>query len=367
MAGQAAAESGQLTLQLLRQELSPYGVPNEAKAVGQMADTCGPYFALWALMVYLLHHGYPYWTLLVPLVLAAALYVRIFILFHDCAHKSLVASPRTARILGYVTGILTFTPYDAWARHHILHHATYADLDHRGVGDVWTLTVKEYLAASRRERFFYRFYRHPVVLFGIGPLVLFLLVMRFPSKADRVVERFSVRVTNLAIVALILAATLTIGLRTFLLIQLPIMALAASAGVWLFYVQHQFEGVYWTRHAEWEPMKAALHGSSYYRLPAVLQWITGSIGLHYIHHILPRIPNYHLQPCYDANPKLHVVTPITLPGSLRFTRLNLWDEERRQLVSFRSIRKPHGAAANPPFTTSALPANGTGVTPRFWW
>ena len=357
-----------ITLPQLREEIASFGAPDHAASVWQVINSCVPYAALWALLVVLINHRYPLWTLPGPMLLASAFYVRIFILFHDCAHKSFVSTPRASQLLGYLTGILTFTPYETWARHHILHHATYADLDHRGVGDVWTLTVKEYLAASRRERLLYRIYRHPVILFAIGPLYLFLIAMRYPSRADKRVEQLSVLVTNLALLAIVLVATLTIGLRTYLLIQLPILAIAASAGVWLFYVQHQFEGVYWTRHIDWDPMQAALHGSSYYQLPALLQWFTGSIGLHFIHHIMPRIPNYNLQPCYDATPKLQSVKPMTLRTSLHSVRMNLWDEEHRQMVSFRSLRAPQRAGTGrDTFTTPALPANGSGVTPPFWW
>jgi omega-6 fatty acid desaturase (delta-12 desaturase) len=191
--------------------------------------------------------------------------------------------------------------------------------------------------------------------------------MRFPSHADRPAERFSVRLTNLAIVLGILVAILTIGMRTFLIIQLPITAMAASAGVWLFYVQHQFEGVYWTRHADWEPMRAALAGSSYYRLPALLRWFTGNIGLHFIHHIMPRIPNYKLQPCYDAIAGLQTVKPISLRASLRFVRLNLWDEGRRQLVSFRSLLSTKYAGTTHTRGGTALAPSGKSVTPPFWW
>ena len=356
----ASANANLTSLQRLREELSPYGKPDTATAVWQMLETCGPYAALWALLVYLIHHAYPWWVCLGPLVLASAFYVRIFILFHDCTHKSLLASPRAIQILGYLTGILTYTPYTAWARHHILHHATYADLDHRGTGDVWTLTVQEYRAASRRVRLLYRVYRHPLFLFIIAPPLLFLLSMRFPTPADQAPERFSIRLTNLALFLIVLLASLTIGIRTFLLIQLPILALAASTGVWLFYVQHQFEGVYWTRHIDWDPMAAALHGSSYYRLPALLQWFSGSIGLHFIHHIMPRIPNYRLQACYDAIPQLQTVQPLTLRTSLHSVRMNLWDEEHRKMVSFQALKEPLPH-------TPAAPKDGAELTPLFWW
>jgi omega-6 fatty acid desaturase (delta-12 desaturase) len=272
-----------------------------------------------------------------PLILAAsALLVRIFIFFHDCCHGSFFASRRANRILGIVTGILTFTAYDDWRHSHARHHATAGDLDRRGEGDVWTMTVEEYRNAPPLKRLFYRFYRTPVVTFGLGPAYMFLLTHRFASKGAETRERVSVIVTNLAIAAIIAAAGLTIGLRTYVLIQLPVILIAGSLGVWLFYVQHQFEGVYWARHESWDMMRAAMEGSSYYKLPKVLQWITGNIGFHHVHHVLPRIPNYNLPASYEAVPYLQTVEPVTLRESLKSLRMRLYDEERKQMVGFRS-------------------------------
>lgn len=320
--------------------LSKYEEPNLRTAIWQLADTFIPYFILWALMVWMLRHGYSYWLLLPPMVLAAGLLVRIFIFFHDCCHSSFFGSHRANRILGYITGILTFTPYEAWQHPHNQHHATAGDLDRRGTGDIWTMTVNEYVAAPLRTRLAYRTVRNPYVLLLLGPPVLFLLIQRFSRKDARPRERHSVVLTNLGILTILVAASLTIGLRTYLVIQLPVMSLAATAGIWLFYVQHQFEGVYWARHLEWDPIRAAMEGSSYYRLPGVLQWFTGNIGLHHIHHLRPRIPNYNLQECHDEVPEVRAIVPITLRRSLKSLHLNLWDEAGRKLVSFRALSKP---------------------------
>jgi len=320
------------------QSILKYDQPSLRKAIGQLIDTFVPYFALWALMVRTVQSGHAYWVTLALAIVAAALLVRIFIFFHDCCHGSFFASRRANRILGYISGMLTFTPYEDWRRSHAGHHATAGDLDRRGTGDVWTLTVEEYLAAPGLRRLVYRFFRNPLVMFGLGPAFVFLLAQRFPHKGTRKRERNSVVFTDLAILAIIGVASVTIGLRAYALIQLPIMLVASTIGVWLFYVQHQFEGVYWARHEVWDPMRAALEGSSYYKLPRVLQWFTGNIGLHHIHHVRPRIPNYNLQQCYDDTPALQAVRPLTIRRSLQSLRMNLWDEKRQKLVSFRSLK-----------------------------
>ena len=224
-------------------------------------------------------------------------------------------------------------------RSHAGHHATAEDLDRRGIGDVWTMTVAEYLAASKRQQRAYRLFRHPFVLFVLGPPVLFLIIQRFPHKGAGKRERNSVILTDLALLALLGLASVTIGLRAYLLIQVPVMALAGAIGVWLFYVQHQYEQVSWARHEDWNPMQAALEGSSYYRLPKVLQWFSGNIGLHHIHHLRPRIPNYNLQQCYEDTPELQAVDPLTIRCSLKSIFLNLWDESEHKLVSFRSLKR----------------------------
>jgi omega-6 fatty acid desaturase (delta-12 desaturase) len=300
-------------------------------------NTFVPYIALWALMVYFIRAGFSYWLTLPLIVLAAALQVRIFIFFHDCGHGSFFASPRANTIVGYVTGILTFTPYHDWRRAHAKHHATAGDLDRRGWGDVWTMTVEEYLAAPRVKRLAYRLFRNPLLMFGLGPALIFLVTQRFPHKGAKKREINSVIITDLAILAIVIVASLTIGLRTYLLIQLPILLIAGVFGLWLFYVQHQYEGVYWARHEVWDPIKAALQGSSYYRLPKVFQWFSGNIGLHHIHHLRPRIPNYSLQRCHDAIPAMQEVQPLGFLESLKSLRMNLYDEKQKRLVSFRSL------------------------------
>jgi omega-6 fatty acid desaturase (delta-12 desaturase) len=322
-----------------REMLQPYSQPNLRKAIGQLVTTLVPYGALWALMIFTVQRGYSYGITLALALLAALFLVRIFIIFHDCCHRSFFASKTANAILGYITGILTFTPYNEWRDSHNRHHATVANLDRRGTGDVWTMTVAEYRAATWQQRLAYRFFRHPLVTFGLGPTFVFLLSQRLPAKqASRPAVR-SVILTDLAILAILGLAAVTIGLRTYVLIQLPVILIAGTIGVWLFYVQHQFEGVYWARHADWDPMRAALEGSSYYKLPGILRWFTGSIGIHHVHHVRPRIPNYNLQPCLEAIPALHAVKPLTVERSFRSPWLDLWDEEHQQLISFRAARQ----------------------------
>jgi omega-6 fatty acid desaturase (delta-12 desaturase) len=307
------------------------------KSVWQLVNTFIPYIVLWHLMIRTIHLGYSYWLTLALAVLAAGFSVRIFIFFHDCGHGTFFASRRARTILGYIAGILTFTPYHDWSHNHRVHHATAGDLDRRDVGDVWTMTVEEYLAAPKSQQLLYRLVRNPLFMLGIGPIYIFLIANRF-VKNDKRRERQSVWITNLALLAIMLVASQTIGLQTYLLIQLPVILIAAAAGIWLFYVQHQFEGVYWARHEEWSPIKASLEGSSYYKLPKILQWFTGNIGLHHIHHIRPRIPNYNLQRCYDETPEFQAVKPITLRTSLKSLRMNLWDEAAGKLVSFSVLK-----------------------------
>jgi omega-6 fatty acid desaturase (delta-12 desaturase) len=305
-----------------------YQRPDLRKAVWQLVDTLVPYAALWVVMVRTVQLGVPYWITLALAVVAAGFMARIFIIFHDCGHGSFFASRRANTIVGYVCGILTLTPYEDWRHSHGVHHATVGDLDRRGTGDVYVMTVDEYLAAPRLKRIAYRLFRNPLIMF----------THRLPHKGAGKRQRYSVYITNLAIAAIIGLASLTIGLRTYVAVQLPIFLIGFAAGVWLFYVQHQFEGVYWARHEAWDPMRAALEGASYYKLPKVLQWFTGNIGLHHIHHVRPRIPNYNLQQCYDEVPAMQAVDPLTMRKSLKSLRLHLWDEGQQKLVGFRSLR-----------------------------
>jgi len=319
-----------------RQAVSSYQSPDLRRSLWQIVNTFVPYIVLWVLMVSSLEVSY--WLTLALAVPAAGFLVRIFIFFHDCGHGSFFKSQRANDILGIITGILTFTPYYAWRHAHAIHHATAGNLDRRGVGDIWSLTVQEYLAAPTWKRLAYRIFRFPPVTFLIGPIVVFLVLQRFPlgEKAPR--ERMSVWATDLALLGVAALVSAFIGLRAYLLIQIPVMVIAGTVGVWLFYVQHQFEGVYWERHANWDFVTSAMQGASFYRLPKVLQWFSGNIGFHHIHHLSPKIPNYKLQDCFEANPIFQQVQPITLRSSFKSLRLHLWDEENRRLVGFGHLK-----------------------------
>jgi len=309
--------------------------------MAELLETFVPYLALNVVMVMAVRRGHPMLGLALS-GLAAPFLVRVFIIFHDCCHGSFFPSRRANRIVGYTAGLLTLTPFDKWQRSHSEHHATAGDLDRRGVGDVWTLTTHEYQTATTPKRLFYRVFRNPFVMFGVGPAILFLFGNRVFGPGATRRERFSVHFTNAGLVAALLVAHLTIGLPTLLVIQLPTLLLAGAAGVWLFYVQHQFEDVYWAHREAWEPMRAALEGSSYYKLPKVLQWFTGNIGLHHIHHVQPRIPSYNLQRCQDAIPAFQAVPPLTLRRSLDSLRLRLLDESGRRMVSWVTVNADRG-------------------------
>jgi acyl-lipid omega-6 desaturase (Delta-12 desaturase) len=323
-----------------KQIVARYQKPSTARAIWQLVNTLVPYAALWYLMYLSLAVS---WWLTVPLaVLAGAFLVRTFILFHDCGHGSFFKSATANHLLGAITGVLTLTPYFHWRWEHSIHHASAGDLDRRGTGDVWTLTVQEYLESSRWKRFAYRLARNPAVLFVLAPLFLFLIKQRVPSLKAPARERYSVYWTNLAVGAIAAGLIWIFGLKAYLVIQLTVLMTAGSAGVWLFYVQHQFEGVYWERGEEWDYATAALKGSSFYKLPKVLQWFSGNIGFHHIHHLSPRIPNYHLEKCHQAEPLFQTVKPVTLFSSFKSFTFRLWDEQRRKLVGYghlRSLRK----------------------------
>jgi omega-6 fatty acid desaturase (delta-12 desaturase) len=304
--------------------------------VWQLVNTLVPYAALWYLMFLSLRVSV--WLVLPLAVLAAGFLVRVFIIFHDCGHGSFFPSRKANDIVGFITGVLTLTPYHHWRWEHALHHATSGDLDRRGVGDVWTLTVQEYLAASRWKRFAYRLARNPVVLFGLAPIFLFGFMQRVPNRKAPRRERQSVAWTNLGIVCLGAGLSWIFGFKTYLLLQLLVMAIGGCAGIWLFYVQHQFEGAYWERSADWDYSTAALKGSSFYKLPKVLQWFSGNIGFHHIHHLSPRIPNYSLEKCHKAEPLFQTVKPVTLFGSMKSLTFRLWDEQRQKLVGYRALR-----------------------------
>ena len=310
--------------------------PAAGRSVWQLINTLVPYAALWFLMYLCLSVS---WWLVVPLaILASGFLVRTFIIFHDCGHGSFFKSRKANDAWGYITGVLTLTPYYLWRWEHAVHHANSGDLDRRGLGDIWTLTVQEYLAAPRKRRFLYRLGRNPVVLFVIAPIYLFLIQHRIaPRKAGKR-ERHSVHWTNLGVLAMAVGLSIAFGVQAYLLIQILIVALAGSAGVWLFYVQHQFEGVYWERREEWDYAEAALKGSSFYKLPKILQWFSGSIGFHHVHHLSPAIPNYNLEKCHRSDPMFQSVLPVTLFASLKSFTFRLWDEQERRLVGYDHLR-----------------------------
>ena len=305
------------------------------KARWQAINSFLPYLLLWFAMDRALLISY--WVMLPIAILAAGFLVRIFIIFHDCGHTSFFKSKRANNATGALAGLLLLTPYRHWRWQHALHHGTAGDLDRRGSGDIWTLTVQEYLHSTRWRRLAYRLARNPIVLFVIAPLYVFVIHHRFATSTAPTRERQSVHCTNWALLGIALVMSAIIGLKAFLLIQLTVSGVAGALGLWLFYVQHQFEGAFWARSEDWNYTAAALQGSSFYKLPRILQWFTGNIGFHHIHHLNPRIPNYHLQQCHEAVPFFKTIKPVTLLASLKFLTFRLWDEQRNVFVGFRNL------------------------------
>lgn len=318
--------------------LAPYRQPVRWRSVLQLVDTVVPLALLWLTMYWSL--GVGYWLTLLLAVPAALLVVRMFMLQHDCGHAAFFRSLKANNIVGSVIGVLTLVPYAYWRKTHAIHHATSGNLDARSFGDIDTLTVREYLSRSRLKRVLYRIYRHPLVMLLVGPTYQFIIKHRLPLDMPRSWKRewAGVHWTNLALVAVTCVMWLAVGIDRFLLVQLPITLIAGSVGVYLFYVQHQYEDTYWRYREAWNYHAAGLEGASHLVMPRVLQWFTANIGLHHIHHISSRIPNYRLQACYDQNPELQEVTRLTLGQSLKTLRLALWDEEEKRLVGFKDLR-----------------------------
>jgi omega-6 fatty acid desaturase (delta-12 desaturase) len=318
--------------------LAVYREPSHARSALELAVTAGGFAVLWFLVWAAL--GLGYWLSLALAVPAAGFLVRLFMIQHDCGHGSFFRRRAVNDWVGRVLGAVTLTPYDVWRRSHAIHHASSGNLDHRGIGDISTLTVREYLVMSRWRRLGYRLYRNPIVMFGLGPAYLFLVQHRLPFGLMRGGVRpwLSAMATNAAIALAILAMMWLVGVKPFLLVHLPITLLAASIGVWLFYVQHQFEDTFWAKPPAWGVHEAALHGSSHYDLPHVLRWFTANIGVHHVHHLCSRIPYYRLPGVLRDHPELRAVGRLTLLQSFGCVRLVLWDENRRRLVSFRELR-----------------------------
>ncbi|HQZ67161.1 MAG TPA: fatty acid desaturase [Planctomycetaceae bacterium] len=321
----------------LKPLINKYQIPSNAKAIRQVANSLGPYLLLWFLMYLALQVS---WWLVVPIaVLTGAFLVRIFIIFHDCGHGSYFSSSRANRIVGFFCAMLVFTPYEQWRREHAAHHASAGNLDRRGLGDIWTMTVKEYQQASTGKRILYRVVRNPFFLFVIAPAYMFIISQRIPLRSMKRRERLSVWQMNLAVLAMVSTMMFIFGVVPYLVIQLIVITVGGSAGFWLFYIQHQFEGVYWERDQNWDFIDAALQGSSFYKLPKVLQWFSGNIGFHHIHHLGPRIPNYNLERCHDSHPMFKDVHAVTLLSSFSAMSHHLWDESSHRLVAFREVSK----------------------------
>jgi omega-6 fatty acid desaturase (delta-12 desaturase) len=315
--------------------VASYARADHRRAVAQLLNTGLPFLLIMAALIYGAR-SYPWLTF--PLAVPAVfLLVRLFAIQHDCGHGSFFASRRANDLLGRAIGLVTLTPYAFWRNSHAIHHATSGNLDRRGTGDITMLTLREYREFSRWRRLFYRAYRHPLVLFGLGPFYMFVIRNRIPTgRPVRQRKAWgSILGTNAVLAAIIVSMMLTVGGRAFLFAYPPVLLLAASIGMWLFYIQHQFEPAYWATGRNWDFQEAALKGSSFYDLPAVLHWLTGYLGYHHIHHICSKIPNYRLRECFRQNPEFQHVNRLTLFRSLKCLRLALWDEERQLLVPFR--------------------------------
>jgi omega-6 fatty acid desaturase (delta-12 desaturase) len=308
------------------------------RSLRELLNSILPYAAIFAAMYIAYHIGLPYWIVLIMSFPAAGFLVRTFIILHDCGHYSFSNDSRMNSIFGYVCGVLTFSSFPDFRRSHAMHHATVANLDKRGVGDVPTMTVREYRAASLPRRVVYRTLRNPIFLFLIFAPISFVIVARFPQNYGKKYDVIGTLATDAVLAGLVALAAVTMGILPYIAVQLPITYVSTVVGTWLFYIQHQFKGVYWIRDAEWDQVKASLYGASFYDLPAILRWFTGNIGYHHIHHLLPRIPNYMLKEAQETVPEVQGVKPITLRSGFESLRLNIYDEEIGTLVGFREAK-----------------------------
>jgi omega-6 fatty acid desaturase (delta-12 desaturase) len=316
--------------------VSKYNHPNPLKSWLQFSINIFLYSVTWFLMFESL--SLSYWITLGLSIPAAGMLVRLFIIYHDCGHGSFLKSKKLRDLIGIFIGILTFTPYFSWSHNHMIHHETAGNLDKRGTGDVWTLTVDEYKECSLWTKIEYRFYRNPVTMFGIGPLYVFLIGNRFTKKGMDKKGRMGVYITNAGLLLFAISMSMLTGIKAFLLIQLPVIYLSGMIGFWLFYVQHQFDPSYWSRTGSWDYKKVALEGSSYYKLPRILQYFTGNIGFHHIHHLSPLIPNYNLSRCHRENSMFNRIKPLKFWSSFRALQFRLWDEKTLEMISFRKLK-----------------------------
>lgn len=309
-----------------------YTQPDLVKSWWQIINSFVPYILMWVLMIYSLN--YSYWLTIALSILAAGFLVRIFIIFHDCGHGSFFKSDLLNKVVGIIAGGLVFTPYHKWHYYHMVHHRTVGNLDKRGMGDVMTWTVEEYKKKSPRQKLFYKLYRNPIILFIIAPFFLFTIAQRFPDKRLPKKVNLYTHLTTLGLIIAIAIVSYFIGFKTYLLVQIPILFFATVFGVWLFYVQHQFRDVLWEHTDKWDYRTIAMEGSSYLKFPRILQWFSGNIGFHHIHHLSLKIPNYNLEKCIRENP-IFQKEPLTFLSSLECAKYKLWDEEKQKLVSFK--------------------------------
>jgi omega-6 fatty acid desaturase (delta-12 desaturase) len=318
---------------------SKYQKSETGKSIWQFCNTFIPFIISWYLMYRSIEISY--WLTLLLVFPTTGFIMRLFIIQHDCGHGSFFKSKKANDRLGAFCSIFTLTPYHYWKKTHAIHHASTGNLAQRGVGDIYTMTVDEYMSKSKWGKFRYRLNRNPFILFFIIPAFLFVIIYRFPSYRYKELKPFynSVYITSAVIILFTGALIWLIGLKAFLIVQLPVSIISSSAGMWMFYVQHQFEDTYWNDKNDWDYADAAMRGSSYYKLPKVLQWFTGNIGFHHIHHLSPKIPNYKLEKCHKENPDFQKVVTLTLKTSFKSMFLNLWDEKQQKLISFSQLKR----------------------------
>lgn len=319
-----------------RQIVAKYQKPSLKKSIGQILNSIVPFLIILVASYFTRSIS---WPLTIALCALGGLFlVRVFIIFHDCGHGSFFRSKKANDVLGFITGVMTFTPYRYWRWQHAVHHGTSGNLDHRGTGDIWTMTVREFKEATPWMRFRYRISRNPIVVFVIVPIFLFWVYQRFAFDDASKRDRRSVLWMNVALLVYITGMSLLFGFKDFFFIQLTLTLVSGTAGVWMFYVQHQFEDTYWRSGDDWDYLSSAMQGSSYYKLPKVMQWFTGNIGFHHIHHLSSRIPNYNLEACHKSEPFFQEVPELTLRTSLKSITLRLWDEENQKLVGYKHLK-----------------------------